>query len=347
MSSGRKIYHWGVVMALVPFFSWSAEFSSVTKGERFQWLSLSNVSGGQAPSYWDIPAKLPAANAVIPGGVTDTGVQNLSVSLGSKTVRLPITIKGMVYRVPGAASTEANASGTATTTGSKPEWFVAGQGVGSLIIHLDKLESPITHHRPLIDTIDEVAWGRAFKDANAPKGKYTGTLTVVAVYDYIRAGVRVRHTLPFPLTVSVDYRPQFLADVVVTGNDVMEKTFHPGLQVSGKTEYKVLATGYFLNGVTMGLVAPVGADYFSLKSAITNKEIRYSVKCSAGCSENSTIIDKGAPVTNMTTKKTLIDATDVDRVEARIEVGFDPVSEKEYAGDTYAGSFTLVFEARI
>ncbi|MCX2790691.1 hypothetical protein [Vibrio sp. Sgm 5] len=336
-----------IMLVMTPFFSWSAEFSAVTKGGRLQWLSLNNVSGGQVPSYWDIPPELPVAEAVIPGGVTDTGAKTLSVSFNGKSVGLPITIKGMIYRLSSAASTSVNTSGTATTTGSSNERQVSGRGVGNQIIHLDTLESPITHYRPLIGAIDERAWMNAFKAANATKGKYIGTMQVTAMYDYIRGGIRIRHTLVFPLTVTVDYEPQFLTDVVVTGNNVMEKTYHQGLKVSGKTTYQIVATGYFVDGVEMGLVAPVGSDHFALKSATTSKEIRYSVMCSLGCSENRTIIDKGTPVTNTTTKKTLIDATDVDRVEARIEVGFAPIAEADYAGDTYTGAFTLIFEARI
>lgn len=336
-----------ILFVTMPLCSWSAEFSAITKGERLQWLSLSNVSGGQSPSYWDIPFELPVADAVIPGGVTDSGTKTLSVFFNGKSVDLPITIKGMIYRLSSAGLASVNSSGTATTTGSSNVWQVSGQGIGNQIIHLDALESPITHYRPLIGTIDGRAWMNAFKAVNATKGKYIGTMQVTAMYDYIRGGIRIRHTLVFPLTVTVDYEPQFLTDVVVTGNNVMEKTYHQGLKVSGKTTYQIVATGYFLNGVEVGLVAPVGSDHFALKSATTSKEIRYSVMCSLGCSENRTIIDNGTPVTNTTTKKTLIDATDVDRVEARIEVGFAPIAEADYAGDTYTGAFTLIFEARI
>lgn len=344
----RRTCLWGVALAVAvtPFFGWAAEFSASIKGRQVQWLSLSSVTEGQAPSYWDIPLNLPAARTVIPGGVTNTEAQRITVSFGSKAVQLPITIKGMSYRVSSVAS-EATIPGSSKTTRAGNEVFVTGNGIGDKAVTLNALESPITHYRPYLSTIDSAVWDLAFKNANAPKGRYQGTLPVTALYDYIRDGVRIRYTLVFSLTVKVDYTPQFLHEITVAGNDAMILEYHYPLKVSGRTSYEVTASGYFADGVWVGLVGPDSGEHFSLKSATTDKAIKYSVICRQGCVGDNRIIANGQPIINTTTKRARIEASEVERARATLEVSFDPISELEFKGDTYTGKFTLLFEARI
>ena len=55
----------------------------------------------------------------------------------------------------------------------------------------------------------------------------------------------------------------------------------------------------------------------------------------------------GAPQIDMTTNRAVIGAVDTERAIAMLKVNFDPVSEMDFRGETYTGTFTLMFEARI
>ncbi len=338
-----------VAMLMMMHFGVSAsEFSAIVRGERFQWESLGTVSEGMAPSYWDLPLNLPVAQSVIPGGVANASSQTLLVSSNGSTVSLPITIKGMVYRVSSVTSSMNDASGNAVATIAGNEVTVVGTGAGKLRISLSQVESPITHFRPLISTIDEDAWEQAFKSVGAEKGVYNGSLPIVATYDYFRNGIRIRNTLTFALSVSIDYAPQFINTLEVDGLDSMTLEYHPGFLVSGKTSYDITATGYFNNGIQVGLIAPTNG-YFSLIASGDNvgKEIRYSVRCSLGCESNQDFILEGEPQINTSSSYAVISGTDPTRATARLDVTFEPVSLHDYKGDIYRGQFVLVFEARL
>ncbi len=337
-----------VMLMMMPFCSDASEFSATVRGDRFQWESLNTISDGMVPSYWDLPLNLPVAHAVIPGGVANASSQTLFVSSNGKTVSLPITIKGMVYRVSSVASSINDASGNAVTTSAGNEVTVAGTGAGKLRVELSKLESPITHFRPLISNIDEDAWVQAFRSAGAGKGVYNGSLPIVATYDYLRDGVRIRNTLTFALSVSINYAPQFINTLEVDGLNSMKLEYHSGFLVSGKTSYDITATGYFNNGIQVGLIAPANG-YFSLAASgdKLGKEILYSVRCTLGCESNHDFILDGAPQINTSSNYAIISGGDPTQANARLEVRFDPVSLDEYKGDTYSGHFVLVFEARM
>lgn len=327
----------------------AAQMHANIKGETLTWLSANSNGAGVSPSLWEIPLALPTGNKVVFGGPTDTSEQRITFTQtsGAKQVVLPLTLKGLEYRVSsvGAISNVGGGTSTATLKGSSVN--VVGAGISSLLIELDSTQSPFTHYRPILSNIDSSVWAQAFRDARAPSGRYQGLLPYTAVYDYYRGGIRIRNTIVSQLVVFIDYRGQELSSIEVEGTGEMTATYHYPSLVSGEAYYTIKANGYFTDGVLVGLIPPSGKPYFSLKSGeVSNTdEIKYSVTCVSGCSENRQIIIDGEPITNNSTKRTKIDATNVEQATAKLRVSFDrqPLVEN----DTYNGSFVLMFEAKI
>ncbi|YCO02442.1 hypothetical protein ACB087_10140 (plasmid) [Vibrio sp. VNB-15] len=343
-------------MILLVFAGWYSAAQAVTmtaeiKGDQLRWQSADAIGSDLGPSLWELPVNLPVAEKIIVGGVLNHSAQTVVLrgASGAKTVSVPVTVKGMVYRLSSHAGDAASTGGSAGVVTSVKNTLVqvTGSGIGNRSVTLEKTSSPITHYRPVLAAINTTAWTNAFKNSGVNAGRYYGTLPITAVYDYVRDGIRIRHTLPFSLTIMVEYSALRLTTVEIDDRHEMTATYHYPSEVSGETTYTITATGYFPGGVLMGLVAPTGGrDYFSLRSdkAENPKEIRYNVTCTMGCSEGQQLIVNGEPRVNTDRDFALIDAVTPERTTAKLKVDFGRINQADVAGDTYRGSFTLMFK---
>ncbi|HIF9482763.1 TPA: hypothetical protein ACX6SV_003154 [Photobacterium damselae] len=328
----------------------ASNVSANITGEQFSWDSASITPQGVLPSLWDIPALLPPASQVILGGPTSVAEQTINISgPDGKSISLPITVKGVQYRLSSYSNNESISDGTSTAEINGLENTVIGSGISNVMIHLSKTESPFTHVRPVLAPINTDSWINAFKIAKASNGHYNGSLIINVPYDYYRGGVRIRNTLAIPITLSINYTSQILNNVVITGTDSMVTTYHYPLLVSGETTYTVTSTGYFTNGIWMGLVPPSnGENYYSLSSSNPNNtdEIKYNVTCISGCDgANNQIIINGVPQINNTTKRVKILGTNTTQSIARLKVDFNRIPI--VSNDTYTGKIILTFEVNI
>lgn len=316
-------------------------------GDKWYWASAEAQSSGVVPSLWEIPVSLPVADSVILGGALNSTEQTITMSSRGTSVALPISVKGMQYRLSSVAESRNTPGGDASTSVNGNEAEVLGDGVSNLSIKLKQTETPFTHYRPVLAPIDTNAWVQAFSRANAERGIYHGVMPVVAVYDYIRDGIRARQVLNFTLKLTVDYGPEILSEVTVSPNNTMTATYHYPDLVSGELTYTVTATGYFTDGVWMGLVAPTEKPYFSLTSSDPDNtdEIKYTVQCTSGCSGKDLLIDDGVPKIDNSNNRAQITAVKAKQAVAQLRVNFDrkPLVKSDY----YSGSFVLMFEARI
>lgn len=346
----RSLMH---VMVLLISATWyctsqAAVMTADIKGSDLRWQSADSVGSDMAPSLWELPVNLPVADKIILGGVKNNAERSLVLrGAGSaKTVTVPITVKGMAYRLSSNQSEGPVTGSTATTVVTEVMAQVTGNGIGNKSVTLDRTSSPITHYRPILGAVNASAWVNAFKTAGVAAGRYYGTLPITASYDYVRDGIRIRYTLPFSLTVMVEYSSLRLTSVDISASDEMKATYYYPSEVSAETTYTIDATGYFPGGVLMGLVAPTGKDYFSLRSAKPENanEIRYNVTCISGCSKGQQLIVNGEPKIDANLNLALIDAATPERATAKLKVDFGRIKQTDLAGDTYQGSFTLMFK---
>ncbi|RZP95251.1 hypothetical protein [Vibrio vulnificus] len=327
--------------------SHAAQVEGRITGDKWHWASAHTQSSGVAPSLWDIPVSLPVAERVILGGVLNQSEQTITLRSGGTSVALPLVVKGVQYRLSSFAGMNSVAGGNATISIDGNAAEVTGIGVSGTAIVLRQTETPFTHYRPILAPIDTNAWVQAFSRANAERGRYQGVVPIVAVYDYVRDGVRARQVLNLTLTLIIDYAPEVLSNVNVSPNNIMTATYHYPDLVSGELTYTVTATGYFTDGVSMGLVAPTGKPYFSLTSAEVGNsdEIKYTVRCTSGCTGQDVLIDDGVPKIDNLNNRAQITAVKTKQAVAQLRVSFD--RKPLVKNGTYSGSFILMFEARI
>ncbi|HIF9193218.1 TPA: hypothetical protein ACX6PF_002437 [Photobacterium damselae] len=325
----------------------AAEMTAQLTGDQWTWISANTVSGRVVPSLWDIPLNLPAADSIIPGGPLDISASSIQLTGTGGSVSVPLSLVGMEYRLSSAVGS-GSVSGSASTQINGNNVTVLGSGVGNLSVTLSTLESPITHYRPIFNNIDTNAWAQAFRTAKLPKGRYQGHINITVPYDYYRSGTRIRNTLLLTNRIIVDYEPAVLNTISVEGDGLIEPIYHFPNTVSGKTEYVVNASGYFPNGVLMGLKPPLGGSpFYEMTGKNPSESIKYNVTCRSGCSGKNQIIVNGQGRINTTDNRMKIDAASPTTAQARLQVSFDNKPMSEVSNDTYRDSFVLVFEAAL
>ncbi|WP_318519984.1 hypothetical protein [Photobacterium leiognathi] len=320
---------------------------STISNERINWVSGQYDGDKVRPSNWDIPINIPVGSKFIPGGVLDSKVNNIKVTNKSgKTVTLPYQIVGVEYKLSSNNGIDSITGGSSNAIINGLDAIVSGSGISNTIIQINDDTSPFTHFRPQL-AINDDSWIKAFKDVGSKAGSYSGTIHYTTVYDYYRNGSRIRNHVKSALTLVINYNPLILNNITVTGSDELEATYHNSMLVSGETIYTVEATGYFIDGIWLGLAPLTDSKYYTLKSkSITNdNEIKYSVTCVSGCDGNENIIVDGVANIDNTSKRTIIHAEDTKSAIAKLKVSFDRIPLVNT--DTYYGSFILIFEPRI
>lgn len=331
----------------------SYQFEANIKGDNMQWISaIQNSQKLVTPSFWHIPVNQPVSSSVILGGAISASPQKFQVSLtsGSTNISLSAYIAGVDYRLSSIASSSSDINNTvhstSTTTIKGSYVNIIGTGIGDKRINLIQEENPILFIRPVLN-VNTNEWVTAFKLANAPNGKYKGIFSTNVVYDYIRNNTRIRNILTIPVEVTLNYSKQMLNSIEISGSDVMTTRYDYPSLVSGETIYTVKASGYFTNGVSVGLTPLDSNKLYTLKSDTSDKEIPYDLTCIFGCSENVNMISKGNALINNTDKRTKITAVETEIATAKLKVSFNKLSQSEFTGQNFSGKFILMFEANI
>lgn len=343
------------VSALFILLSHSAmsyQFDANIKGDNLQWISaIQNSQKLVTPSFWHILENQPVASSVILGGAVSASPQTFQVSLigGATSLSLSTSIAGVDYRLSSITSSSpdlTNTTHSVSTNIKGAEVNIIGTGIGDTRINLKQLESPILFIRPVLD-IKTNEWVSAFKSANAPNGKYKGSFRAKIIYDYIRNNTRIRNILTIPVEITLNYSKQTLSSVEITGSDIMTTRYDYPSLVSAETIYTVKASGYFTNGVSVGLVPLASGELYTLKSSSSDKEIPFDLTCITGCSENINMITKGNALIDNRNNRTKITAVETEVATAQLKVSFNKISQTEISGQDFSGKFILMFEANI
>lgn len=326
----------------------AAEMEAQLIGDKWSWISANSASGHVVPSLWDIPLNLPVAEQVIPGA-PKTNISSIQLTGPGGSVNVPISLAGMEYRLSRTGWSQSYPDNTAITQVNGNQVLVLGLGVGTTGIKFSPdAISPFTHYRPIMKDIDTNAWTKAFRDAKLTKGQYQGIVNMTVPYDYFRGGIRIRNTLLLTNHIVVDYEPAILNTISVEGDGLINPIYHFPNTVSGKTEYVVNASGYFPNGILMGLKPPLsGTSFYEMKGKNPSEAIKYDVSCVSGCSGKNQIIVNGQGRINTTDNRMKIDAASPTTAQARLQISFNNKPMSEVSNDTYRDSFVLVFEAAL
>ncbi len=339
-------YFFGVMLlGLLASDLYGAEMSgTLQSGRPIVWNGVAQGGNEWAPAAWDISMRLPPAHKIIAGGPQSSALKNITLtSENGENVTFGVRVVGMEYRLPEEGQVTDLSVGAVTQV-QGTSVVVNGEGVGSKIVDFGSAtQTPFTHYRPLIN-VGDVNWTSLFSGKTT--GLFQGHVPVTVVYEYYRENIRIRHTLTFPMELSIAYNANTVTRVEVSGDNEMKAHYYgsPERLVAGETAYQVRVIGTVPNGVWIGLrnsTAGDGRFYLEKQGSVAEGaalSIPFGVRCD-GCTQNSEFINmQGEPLINM-----------VNRAKApqemTLRVSFRDAKLADLEDATYKGAFTLVFEA--
>ncbi|TOK18359.1 hypothetical protein CGI23_24205 [Vibrio parahaemolyticus] len=320
------------------------------KGGSWRWTNAVPFSGDASnivPSRWNVADGLAPSQEVVLGGLMTSGVKTASLSFGGERVEFPLNVLGFEYNLGELSGRVENGEPQTGTLCSTYGSFSSQIGLTGSAMCIaptsykvtDGLVSanPYSFIRPIIQSIDTGSISALF--SGKPPGRYIGSVPVTSFYDYYVPGssIRTRHQSVDVITIEVDYEPSFLTQLTLSGDDELKNLYNKiENTVSGSTQYKIDAKGWFSNGLSVSLLTT--RDNYEMKGPSLTT-LPYSIDC-IGCAEPS-LVEGGT----VKTSKTSVPGTDTANITFDLKVNFTDVDLDTLENGHYSDSFILFVEA--
>lgn len=317
--------------------SWASTLNVDLTGGVARWGNaiVSSSGDGMVPSFWTPTHGLTPTAKWIPGSFVGSVPNEITMSSGSTSFKLPITFKGFEYHTGSAAPTPGDpvAGSSACGTWNSPIATVLGDSClfSNILTTGTRVVTPYAFIRPIF-SIDDTELVAAFEGEDA--GLYRGSVSLSQFYQYYLGDIKTQYIDSQPFVLEIDHTPAFITSIDVTPSEEM-KTIYGTDTVSAKTSFVVTATGFFSNG--MKVMLKTGDNYFLTGPSLST--IPYSIKCVGACSDEL-FVDKGS--VNLDTIK--VDGVETNSIKLDIDVEFESVPLDPLTVGYYTGSFTLIFE---
>ena len=314
------------------------------RGDNVRWNQSESVTNGLVPSNWFLSYGLPSAKAFTQARISAS--QSITLRGKGKKVSIPLQIIGFEYMSPKVLNL-ISYKGSGSTQLIRDGARIIANGVkqGQSLINLTTEATPFTHFRPIFKAVDKSTLLKSFTDIKATSGIYTGQSTITVEYDYVvpMSGVRARHTLSVPLTLSVNYEPAVLNTVTspcLISNQSMTTRYDRRDNVSGNILCTFTAHGIFPLGLKLSLYSEDVRKYRLIGPE--NKTIPFSVEC-LRCKDKILLRDN-----NVKVQSTYIDnAGNLNVLPFNLRIFFDNKKLNELKTGKYRGIFRFLIEPRI
>ncbi|CAE6901891.1 hypothetical protein ACOMICROBIO_LKFPLAJE_01479 [Vibrio sp. B1FIG11] len=316
-----------------------------------QQLRFENALSLGASSYtlsdWTVAGGLTPTKRFLPGAYLSNKPDKITLSSASgQNVEAPISVNGLQYNVSSNSYTRTdNALVSPTCTISQ----VSGNTVHledgttqtcNADFSLDYTESvtPFYFYRPTFN-LDTAALLAAFN--GKPKGVYAGTIQADIKYYYESLGGALTYrVIPEVFTVNVNYVPNTLESIKVSGDGIMEPVYDTDNHtVSADTTFNITALGQFSTGLYITLLS----HDFELKSSVGETTIPFSVTClQSNCEDQEWIKDGVSQLESDETSYTIDTPSNI--INFDLNVSYQDIPSTEVETGAYTGSFTVMFE---
>lgn len=316
-----------------------------------QQLRFENALSLGASSYtlsdWTVASGLTPTKRFLPGAYLSNKPNKITLSTaGGESVEAPIKVEGLQYNISSNAYTRndtALVSPLCSFSQVSGNTILLGDSTTqtcSADFTLDYTESvtPFYFYRPTF-TMDTSALLAAFK--GQPKGIYAGTVQADIKYYYESLGGALTYrVIPEVFTVNVDYVPNTLERIEVSGDGTMEPVYDTDNHtVSADTTFNITALGQFSTGLYITLLS----HEFELKSSVGETTIPFSVTClQSNCEDHEWIKDGVSQLESDETSYTIDTPSNV--INFDLKVSYQDIPSTEVETGAYTGSFTVMFE---
>ncbi|MCX2789527.1 hypothetical protein [Vibrio sp. Sgm 5] len=316
-----------------------------------QQLRLENAMSLGGNSYtlsdWTVASGLTPTDRFLPSAYLTNKPDEVTLTGPTgATIQVPIALKGVQYNVssnsyvrndtPFASPTCATAqlSGNTVTLADSSTQNCSAD----FSLDYSATVTPFYFYRSKFN-MDTTAVLSALKGQE--KGLYTATIPADIRYYYQSSGGALTYrVLADVFTVNIDYVPNSLESIDVSGDGVLDPVYDTANHtVSSETTFTVTATGTFSTGLSMTLLT----NDFKLASNTGETEIPFSIECRSSYCEDRVWVDNG--VNKLTNDRTsyVIDAP-TNIINFDLNVSYNDIPSTDVESSMYSGSFTVMFE---
>lgn len=298
-------------------------------------------------SDWSIANGLTTTSQFLPSAfVTDKPDTMTLTSNAGQSVQAAIAVNGLQYNTASNPYTRGdNKFVTPTCSQSQLSGNIVTLGdsdtqncSANFSLEYSQSVTPFYFYRPTFN-IDTTSLLNSLQ--GQAKGVFTATIPADIKYYYRSSGGALTYRiLPDVFTVNIDYTPNSLESIDVSGNGVLSPVYDTtNHTVSAQTTFNITATGQFSTGLSMTLLT----NEFELTSASGNTSIPYSIQCNeANCEDKDWVKNGVNQLDNNQTSYVIQSPSSVINFDLNVNYQNIPSTDVETA--TYSGNFTVMFE---
>ncbi|NGZ12981.1 hypothetical protein HGG78_04285 [Vibrio aestuarianus] len=342
----KRLVFGSLLFAAMP--NYAATLNINIEGQQVRFENAITLGGNQYTlSDWSIANGLTPTSQFLPSAfVTDKPDTMALTNNAGQSVDIQIALKGLQYNVSSNFYIVDDSTLAAPTCSSS---HLSGNIVtlydndtqncsADFSLEYPQSITPFYFYRPTFD-IDTTSLLNALQGQE--KGMYTATIPADIKYYYRSAGGALTYRiLPDVFTVNIDYTPNSLESIDVTGDGVLNPVYDTTNQtVSAQTTFNITAIGQFSTGLSMTLLT----NNFELKSASGKTSIPYTIQCNeANCKDTDWVKNGVNQLDNNQTSYEIQSPSSV--INFDLNVSYQNIPSTDVETGAYSGSFTVMFE---
>ncbi|MDA0153622.1 hypothetical protein OH460_14985 [Vibrio sp. Makdt] len=342
----KRLVLLSLLFATMP--NYAATLNINIEGQQVRFENAITLGGNQYTlSDWSIANGLTTTSQFLPSAfVTDKPDIMTLTSNSGQSVQAAIAVNGLQYNTASNPYTRGdNKFVTPTCSQSQLSGNIVTLGdsdtqncSANFSLEYSQSVTPFYFYRPTFN-IDTTSLLNSLQ--GQAKGVYTATIPADIKYYYRSSGGALTYRiLPDVFTVNIDYTPNSLESIDVSGDGVLSPVYDTtNHTVSAQTTFNITAIGQFSTGLSMTLLT----NEFELTSASGNTSIPYSIQCNeANCKDKDWVKNGVNQLDNNQTSYVIQSPSSVINFDLNVNYQNIPSTDVETA--TYSGNFTVMFE---
>ncbi|CDT61226.1 conserved exported hypothetical protein [Vibrio coralliirubri] len=342
----KRLVLLSLLFATMP--NYAATLNINIEGQQVRFENAITLGGNQYTlSDWSIANGLTTTSQFLPSAfVTDKPDTMTLTSNAGQSVQAAIAVNGLQYNTASNPYTRGdNKFVTPTCSQSQLSGNIVTLGdsdtqncSANFSLEYSQSVTPFYFYRPTFN-IDTTSLLNSLQ--GQAKGVFTATIPADIKYYYRSSGGALTYRiLPDVFTVNIDYTPNSLESIDVSGDGVLSPVYDTtNHTVSAQTTFNITAIGQFSTGLSMTLLT----NKFELTSASGNTSIPYSIHCNeANCEDTDWVKNGVNQLDNNQTSYVIQSPSSV--INFDLNVNYQNIPSTDVETGTYSGNFTVMFE---
>ncbi|CDT68138.1 conserved exported hypothetical protein [Vibrio coralliirubri] len=342
----KRLVLLSLLFATMP--NYAATLNINIEGQQVRFENAITLGGNQYTlSDWSIANGLTTTSQFLPSAFVTNKPDTMTLtSNAGQSVQAAIAVNGLQYNTASNPYTRGdNKFVTPTCSQSQLSGNIVTLGdsdtqncSASFSLEYSQSVTPFYFYRPTFN-IDTTSLLNSLQ--GQAKGVYTATIPADIKYYYRSSGGALTYRiLPDVFTVNIDYTPNSLESIDVSGDGVLSPVYDTtNHTVSAQTTFNITAIGQFSTGLSMTLLT----NEFELTSASGNTSIPYSIQCNeANCEDKDWVKNGVNQLDNNQTSYVIQSPSSV--INFDLNVNYQNIPSTDVETGTYSGNFTVMFE---